>query len=279
MSEVTNLINESKSLREEINSLNPVDHHSKPTIVVWGLMNAGKSYLLNMLSEHIENPYFKVADQRETAVNKDFDAGDRVYVDTPGLDANDSDDLEAFLASKTADIVLFVHQLQGELEAKEIEFLKALKESFGEYASKNIVMVLSKIDKEDEEKVVQIQSRVLQQCQKDLDFTPKIFQVSNTIYQTGVTEHEDLLIKYSHIDELKAHLDSLVSDVSSVRNERDKKEKQILSKKHEALEKKITKKIKQLESEIQKSDKEFNKLIREVRQTIQASYNEYTDNL
>ena len=51
MSEVTNLINESKSLREEINSLNPVDHHSKPTIVVWGLMNAGKSYLLNMLSE------------------------------------------------------------------------------------------------------------------------------------------------------------------------------------------------------------------------------------
>lgn len=232
-----------------------------------------------MLSEHIENPYFKVADQRETAVNKDFDAGDRVYVDTPGLDANDSDDLEAFLASKTADIVLFVHQLQGELEAKEIEFLKALKESFGEYASKNIVMVLSKTDKEDEEKVVQIQSRVLQQCQKDLDFTPKIFQVSNTIYQTGVTEHEDLLIKYSHIDELKAHLDSLVSDVSSVRNERAKKEKQILSKKHEALAKKMTKKIKQLESEIQKSDKEFNKLIREVRQTIQESYNEYTDNL
>ena len=38
MSEVTNLINESKSLREEINSLNPVDHHSKPTIVVWGLI-------------------------------------------------------------------------------------------------------------------------------------------------------------------------------------------------------------------------------------------------
>ena len=41
----------------------------------------------------------------------------------------------------------------------------------------------------------------------------------------------------------------------------------------------MTKKIKQLESEIQKSDKEFNKLIREVRQTIQESYNEYTDNL
>ena len=93
------------------------------------------------------------------------------------------------------------------------------------------------------------------------DFTPKIFQVSNTIYQTGVTEHEDLLIKYSNVDELKAHLDSLVSDVSSVRNERAKKEKQILSKKHEALAKKMTKKIKQLESEIQKSDKEFNKLI------------------
>lgn len=279
MSAVKNLIEDSKSLREEINSLKPVDHHSKPTIVVWGLMNAGKSYLLNMLSEHINNPFFKVADQRETAVNKDFDAGDRVYVDTPGLDANESDDLEAFLATRTADIVLFVHQLQGELEAKEIEFLKDLKESFGGHANQNIVMILSKIDKEDEEKVSQIQSRVLQQCQKHLDFTPKIFQISNTIYQTGVTEHEDLLIKYSHIDDLKAHLNNLVSDISSVRNERAKKEKQILSKKYDLLEKKITKKIKQLESEIQQSDKGFNKLIKEVRQTIQESYNEYTDSL
>lgn len=65
------------------------------------------------------------------------------------------------------------------LEAKEIEFLKALKESFGEYASKKYSDGLSKIDKEDEEKVVQIKSRVLQQCQKDLDFTLKFskFQI------------------------------------------------------------------------------------------------------
>lgn len=279
MSKVKNLIENSKSLREEINSLPPIDHHSKPTIVVWGLMNAGKSYLLNMLSENINNPFFKVADQRETAVNKDFDAGDRVYVDTPGLDANESDDLEAFLATRTADIVLFVHQLQGELEAKEIEFLKDLKESFGDYAHQNIVMILSKIDKEDEEKVSQIQSRVLEQCQKHLNFTPEIFQISNTIYQTGITEHEDLLIKYSHINDLKAHLNSLVADISLVRNERSKKEKQILFKKYELLEEKLNKKIKQLESEIQQSDNEFNKLIKEVRQTIQESYNEYMDNL
>lgn len=52
---------------------------------------------------------------------------------------------------------------------------------------------------------------------RDLDFTLKFSRISNTIYQTGVTEHEDLLIKYSNVDELKAHLDSLVSDVSSVR--------------------------------------------------------------
>lgn len=33
-------------------------------------MNAGKSYLLNMLTRHIDRGYFRTADQRETIINK-----------------------------------------------------------------------------------------------------------------------------------------------------------------------------------------------------------------
>ena len=43
---------------------------SKPVIAVCGLMNAGKSYLLNMLTQQIDQEYFKTADQRETTTNK-----------------------------------------------------------------------------------------------------------------------------------------------------------------------------------------------------------------
>ena len=43
---------------------------SKPVIAVCGLMNAGKSYLLNMLTQQIDQEYFKTADQREKIDNQ-----------------------------------------------------------------------------------------------------------------------------------------------------------------------------------------------------------------
>lgn len=39
----------------------------KPVIAVWGMMNAGKSYLLNMLTHHYNAEYFPTNDVRETA--------------------------------------------------------------------------------------------------------------------------------------------------------------------------------------------------------------------
>ena len=92
------------------------DQEQKPVVAVWGLMNAGKSYLLNMLTDHFGEEYFKTNDFRETAEIKKYESNQIIYLDTPGLDANEADNLEAIRGVARADVVLFVHQPQGELE-------------------------------------------------------------------------------------------------------------------------------------------------------------------
>lgn len=226
------LLKESQDLRKYSQDfLNQSLRSEKPVIVTWGLMNAGKSSLLNMLSQHIEQEFFKTNDFRETTEVCAYEADQYIYLDTPGLDANTADNLEALKGIKKADIVLFVHQLQGELEANEIEFLKDVRTSFGQYAEKNIILILSKVDKEDRSKVDQIQKRVLEQCEQYLGFQPQCFQISNTLYQQGIQKHKDGLVRHSHIEDLKQCINSIVLNTQVVRQERLNQEKALLLKK------------------------------------------------
>ena len=226
------LLKESQDLRKYSQDfLNQSLRSEKPVIVTWGLMNAGKSSLLNMLTQHIEQEFFKTNDFRETTEVSAYEGDQYIYLDTPGLDANTADNLEALKGIKKADVVLFVHQLQGELEANEVEFLKDVRTSFGQYAEKNIILILSKVDKEDRSKVDQIQKRVLEQCEQYLGFQPQCFQISNKLYQQGIQKHKDGLVRHSHIEDLKQCINSIVSNTQVVRQERLNQEKALLLKK------------------------------------------------
>ncbi len=226
------LLKESQDLRKYSQDfLNQSLRSEKSVIVTWGLMNAGKSSLLNMLTQHIEQEFFKTNDFRETTEVSAYEGDQYIYLDTPGLDANTADNLEALKGIKKADVVLFVHQLQGELEANEVEFLKDVRTSFGQYAEKNIILILSKVDKEDRSKVDQIQKRVLEQCEQYLGFQPQCFQISNTLYQQGIQKHKDGLVRHSHIEDLKQCINSIVSNTQVVRQERLNQEKALLLKK------------------------------------------------
>lgn len=190
---------------------------TKPTIAVWGLMNAGKSYLLNMLTDHVEVEYFPTKDVRETAELKTYEGHCFQFLDTPGLDANSADDALASTGADVADLVMFVHQPIGELDQLEIESLRKLKMTFGENAEKCIILVLSKVDAESREKIIEIETCVKQQLAELLDFRPRFFQVSGTRFHKGVQQHQDGLIRASHIDELKVYIDSLCVDLINVR--------------------------------------------------------------
>jgi GTPase Era involved in 16S rRNA processing len=193
---------------------------NKPVIAVWGIMNAGKSYLLNMLTQHYNAEFFPTNDVRETAKLRQFEGESYIFLDTPGLDANDADNKVAMDGAAKADVVLFVHQPQGELDMIELDFLKRLKESFGDHAEKNIVLVISKADAESLDKIEQIEQKVLEQCHLHLDFTPASFLISGTRFHKGIQQHKDGLVKASHLQELKQHIETLGIDVRAVREER-----------------------------------------------------------
>lgn len=196
------------------------DNNDKTVIVVWGLMNGGKSFLLNMLTDHVNEDFFKTNDVRETAAIKTYETEQFIFIDTPGLDASTNDDLIAHKGVKDADIVLFVHQTQGSLEKNEIDFLRQLKNSFGEYANKNIILVLSKIDRETPEKVELIHEDIIKQCENIIGFSPRCFSVSGTRYQQGVQKNKNGLIQSSHVDHLKKYLLKLDINISSIRETR-----------------------------------------------------------
>lgn len=199
------------NIEEKIQAVIDEQNNKKPIIVAYGLMNAGKSYLLNMLTQHISEEFFKTNDIRETAAIKKFESEKYIYLDTPGLDANEADDSQAQFGVAKADVVLFLHQPQGELEANEIDFLKKLKRSFGKYSDKSIILILSKIEKEGKEKIDAIEEAVKMQCEKEIGFSPVIFKVSNSRYRNGITKNKNALVDQSNIQPLIEHIDNVAA--------------------------------------------------------------------
>lgn len=270
------LLKESQNLRKNSQGfLNKSLHSDKPVIVTWGLMNAGKSSLLNMLTQHIDQEFFKTNDFRETTEISAYETDQYIYLDTPGLDANTEDNLEALKGVNKADVVLFVHQLQGELEANEIEFLKDIRTSFGQYAAENIVLILSKVDKEDRSKVDQIQNRVLEQCEQYLGFQPQCFQISNTLYQQGMQKHKDGLIRHSHIEDLKQCIDVVILNTKVVRQERFNQEKALLLKKLTEQKTKIEDEYKAQKLLLTNGFIPFQKSLKSLKQFVETKAQQY----
>ena len=281
-SKSTALINNAALLCEQGNKLlaHETNDSAKPVVVAWGLMNAGKSYLLNMLTQHIQDEYFKTNDFRETAEVKKFETNDFIFLDTPGLDASDEDNLSAIDGVGKADIVLFVHQLQGELEAIEIEFLQDLVKSFGEYASDNIIIVLSKVDKETDDKVEAIKQKVLDQCEVYIGFEPQCITVSNTVYKKGAEKNIQGLMNNSNINILHATLQKLLKSNNDVRMERELQKKQQLVKELEIERKNLEEMLMQYQEKTTKFNddvKRFNADIAKLKMFMTKISKEHND--
>lgn len=264
-----------ESIQEKLNLISNQNADNRPSIVAYGLMNAGKSFLLNMLTQHIEEEFFKTNDIRETAEIKKFESEKYIYLDTPGLDANEADDAQAQFGASQADVVLFLHQPQGELEANEVKFLKELKQSFGSYAESNIILVLSKIDKEEQAKIDLIEDRIKTQCAQEIGFSPKVFQVSNNRYQTGVIKHKDGLIAQSHINSLIEHLDLVALNAGKVRVQRSLTEAEVLLQMIESRDQLLRSRRENLKVGINKAFSIFNDQIDTLNGFLEESASQY----
>lgn len=218
------------NMQDFMDDLN-INKNSKLHIVCVGIYNAGKSTLLNILSE-TEN--FPVGVIPTTDALDQFETEDCIYIDTPGLNAKTSDDTTAIQSFRDADVILFVSNIQnGGLNRAEAEYLDILSDILGgkDTLLKQTIFLLSHASQtEHVEKVINEHKKLLN---KQLGNKPEIvLAYDSATYHDGRETNNDKLIEESNIQALLNILDEKKSFIrehkAAMWNERlEEKEKKV----------------------------------------------------
>ena len=177
-------------------------------IINAGIMNHGKSSLFNSL---IEKEVFGVGDVRVTEkIQREQWLGNAFLIDTPGLEAEESDDTVAYEAYRRANMIIFVHTIKvGELHEKELNAINKIKALFNDdsFFCKHFCLVLTFRESDSEENISSIREKTLADIKQHCGISDfQIFIVSNHRYKKGVTENKKTLISKSGITELRDYL-------------------------------------------------------------------------
>ncbi|MCX2690934.1 50S ribosome-binding GTPase [Pseudomonas sp. DCB_CB] len=197
---------------------------SKPRIAAWGLVKAGKSSLLNMLSGHASDEHFQTGDVRTTRTNQALELDNYVLVDTPGLGYDQNDTQQANQGLDAADVVLFVHAPPGELDQEEVALLDQLRSAFGQDVGERVVLVISQLDKLQDADLAAVKDTIERQALIHLGTAPECFVISNTRFKSGVEKNKQGLCEKSGIPQLAQHLltlsKSLAQSLAEARHKR-----------------------------------------------------------
>ncbi len=211
---------------EMINNLNAARKMTeKPLqVVVCGLLKAGKSTLLNMLTDNVREELFATGATRTTVKNQTINHKNYTFVDTPGLDANEEDSKEALEAIYSSDALLLVHNLKkGELDSYEIDLLNLIKKT-NPSISQKLTIVLTNLESCRDEKEA-IEQKVMKKIKEIfVDNKINLFSISSTSYKKGLEENKKNLEKESGIPMLREHILNKLSDLEislpKIRHER-----------------------------------------------------------
>ncbi len=178
-------------------------------IVNAGRMNHGKSSLFNSLLDKKE--CFKTGDIRVTRTKQQELFEKDVYlIDTPGLDADDNDDAEAFSAYRTAHMIIFVHTLQtGELHADELNAIRRMQQEYPQNMDfwKHFCLVLTFSEAVEKEAIEAMKRKILSDIQKVCGKSSfPVFLVSNLRYGKGKDMGKQGFIKASGVEEMRKFL-------------------------------------------------------------------------
>ena len=170
-------------------------------VAVYGLLKAGKSSLLNVLTGHYsaDDEVFKTGVVRATVENKSYSHDGITYRDTPGLDANDDDTQEARSGVEDVDVLMFVHNARWELDGTEMQYLSECARRMGSRVNSDMLLILSQIDQSPEYLKVK---EVVEGQLRELNIHPQIFCVSSTLFARGTLENKPPLANMSNISSL-----------------------------------------------------------------------------
>lgn len=279
-----------QKLISEINKITSLK--DKIYFVNAGRMNHGKSSLFNALA-HQRN-LFKTGDVRTTTEQqcKEF-TKDIVFIDTPGLDVKEKDDIVAFEGYKKADLIIFVHTPNiGELHRNEIDRINqiaALFPSKNDFWQRFCFVFTFKESLEDNQFEI-IKSKVLEDIKIHCGGTNyPVFNVSNMDYWDGIDNKSKPLVEISGIPELRTFLlniaDNIKSKAIALRRNRIEdlklKATKDLKDLRGEIDDKISRKVKEIERKsgrIQRAKNEIQQIISE-QNYFESYMNQEIDNL
>lgn len=244
----------------------------KAYIINAGSMNHGKSSLFNSL---LDEDIFAEQDIRTTTEAQVAEWESPVYlVDTPGLNAEERDDEEAYAAYRKANMIVFVHTVNaGELKENELDAINQIKGLFESEAFfwQHFCLVFTFIDAVPKtEDLAAIREKSLSDIERvcgGKEF--RTFTVSNTRYKKGRDEGKPKMVKMSGIPELQKYLrdnfGAWLAENGTRRNARIQREREDMV---ALLEEKREKIKKQLAAEEQKIEERQEAFLRKVETAV-----------
>lgn len=180
------------------------------TIANTGMVNSGKSSLFNVLLDDFEEKRFPVGAVRTTLSGDREHFADQIdFVDTPGIDVNDTDDAVAYDTLMQSDMILMVHNVKtGMLNKSEFDWLKRIADSLSaEQIQKRFVFVCTWTDERDKQNdyislIAEIKRMMMAALGTDADF----WEVSSKRYRTAHQKNNKNLAEKSNIPQLKQFL-------------------------------------------------------------------------
>lgn len=239
-------------------------------IINAGIMNHGKSSLFNSL---MDKKIFAAQDVRTTVVNQAVQWFENIYmIDTPGLEAEESDDIAAYDAYRRANMIIFVHNVKvGELHEKELNAINKIKTLFNndEFFCNHFCLALTFKDSDSEDNILSIHKKALDDIKNHCGISNfRNFIVSNSRYQKGVEENKKNMVLQSGIPELR---EFLKNNFSTWKNEnkyfcamRISNEKNLLVEKLQQERAKIQNRINSKTDDIKKRQQNFLYKVEEV---------------
>ena len=205
-----------------------VEPDSSVRIVACGMLCAGKSSLLNALTDHFSPEFFPTGGGRTTRDCRSLlvrlGESDCRFSDTPGIDVAADDDATAYEEVSAADHLLFVHTLStGELNSAEVKFLKQVASKTEQGGSMpGLTVVLTHLESHEDD-AERLEKTILAQTEKVIGHRVACFLTSATAYKKGCEESKQLLLSHSRIKVLRDHCTEVADDIEGVRKGRIKR--------------------------------------------------------
>lgn len=227
-SEFSQTICEECSTNIKENVINLLDFE-KPRVMVYGIYNSGKSTLINAL---MKREVAEMADRPMTDQISEFDHGDYILIDSPGVDAPiQHEDITTSFINK-CHIILFVISSKGGFESKQnyekmaelislgIPFIIVLNER-GYAIIPEWTAEEKKAHKMEHEKELRgIQYKIIENLIKitsneNITDDYEVYVLNAKKALTGINKNKHILYKSSNIEQLESRIKKLVCDSSA----------------------------------------------------------------